>query len=162
MLLLAGVAAVLGSASAWADGCDSKRRGGGSPSSIRDCELQVQAPVSYDGLDSEGWAHHYGGDQPYFRGLYDSYSLSYTSNKHCFSVSKNAVNEADDNCKFDATFTNFCFKKENITSNRPAPASAPSGSDCPLKSRRATTCAWISVALLKMARVQASHSTRLN
>lgn len=115
MVLLAAAAVMAASSTAWADACASKRWGGGSPSSIPDCELQVQAPVSYSGWETKGWAYHCGGDHPYFWGLYDSYSPSYTSNNNCFSISENAVNEAGDNSKFDATFTNFCFKKESIT-----------------------------------------------
>lgn len=49
MVLLAAAAVTAASGTAWADACASKRWGGGSPSSIPDCELQVQAPVSYSG-----------------------------------------------------------------------------------------------------------------
>ena len=116
LALLAAVAATAASGTAWADACSgSKRWGGGSPASIPDCELQVQAPVSYSGWETKGWAYLCGGDHPYFWGLYASYSPSYTSNNNCFSISENAVNEAGDNSKFDATFTNWCFKKESIT-----------------------------------------------
>jgi hypothetical protein len=76
IVLLTGAAAVLGSSSALADACDSKRWGGGSPSSIPDCELQVQAPLTFSALDSKGWAFHCGGDHPYYWSLLDSYSPS--------------------------------------------------------------------------------------
>lgn len=115
MVLLAAVAVTAVSGTAWADACDSKRWGGGSPSSIPNCELQVQAPVKYNGGQTKGWAYLCGGDHPYFWGLYASYSPSYTSNNSCFSVAENAVNEAGNNSKFDATFTNWCLKKESIT-----------------------------------------------
>ena len=115
LVLPAAVAAMAGCGPASADACDSKRWGGGSPSSIPDCELQVQAPVTYGGWDTKGWAYRCGGDHPCFRGLYSSYSPSFTSNNNCFSVSENAANEAGDNSKFDATITNWCLKKESIS-----------------------------------------------
>ena len=130
---LAGVAAVLGSASAWAGACDSTRWGGGSPVNITNCQEQVQATVTYGGWDTKGWAYECKGEFPYFWGLDYGYSPSFTTNNHCFSVAENAVNEGDDpsNSKFDATFTNWCLKKETITvtlacSSDPPPSSVSS------------------------------------
>ena len=134
ILLLAGVAAVLGGGTAWADACSgSSRWGGGSPERITNCQTQVQAPVTYGGWDSKGWAYECKGEFPYYWGLDYGYSPSFTTNNHCFSVAENAVNEGDDpsNSKFDATFTNWCLKKETITvtlacSSDPPPSSVSS------------------------------------
>ena len=134
IMSLAGAAAVLGSASAWADACSgSTRWGGGSPVHITNCQTQVQAPVGYNGWETKGWAYECKGEFPYFWGLDYGYSPSFTSNNDCFSVAENAVNEGDDSSqsKFDATFTNWCFKKETITvtlacSSDPPPASLAS------------------------------------
>jgi hypothetical protein len=112
--LLAGTA-LLGLASpAWADACDSKNWNGTGPSSIPDCELQVQTPLKFSAWDSKGWAFHCTGDHPYSWGLVDGWSPSYTFDNSCFTVPENAATESDDS-KFDATFANWCFKSETVT-----------------------------------------------
>jgi hypothetical protein len=98
---------------------------------ITNCELQVQAPVTYSGWDTKGWPYRCGGDHPYYWGLDSGYPDNYSANNHCFTISQNAVNEVGDGSKFDATFTNWCAKKETITvtlgcSSDPPPLKFPS------------------------------------
>jgi hypothetical protein len=113
--LLLGAAATMVASSAWADACNSKNWNGAGSSSIPDCELQVQSSLSFSALDTKAWAFHCSGDHPYFWGLLYGYSPSYTFNNNCFTIPENAAAEEGDNTKFDATFTNWCLKKESVT-----------------------------------------------
>ncbi|WP_191058862.1 hypothetical protein [Geminicoccus harenae] len=115
---LAGLlaAAMLGLAGpAWADACGSHNWNGGSPSSIPNCELQVQAPLKLSAWESKGWTFHCTGDHPYYWGLAFGWSPSYTFDNTCFTVPENAAVENNDTNKFDATFTNWCLKSETVT-----------------------------------------------
>ena len=109
------LAAVLAAAPAWADACDAHNYNIEGPSSIPDCELQVQASLKFSAWESKGWAFYCTGDHPYFWGLAQGYSPAYTFDNTCFTVPENASAEGSNTSKFDATFTNWCFKHETVT-----------------------------------------------
>lgn len=92
---------------------------------VPNCEPQVQAPVTYSGWDTKGWAYRCGGDHPYYWGIDSAFPYNYSANNHCFTITENPINEAGDKSKFDATFTNYCFKKETITVTIGCSSSAP-------------------------------------
>ncbi|MCC3247139.1 hypothetical protein LG047_17770 [Methylocystis sp. WRRC1] len=82
---------------------------------VPNCQEQQMGPVHYGGWDTKGWAYYCTGDHPYFWGLANPGTLfNYNKNNNCFSVSENLFAETTPN-KFDATFTNWCFKGEDIT-----------------------------------------------
>ncbi len=116
---LAGSAVVIALTSppAWADACDSNNTNPIPilPAKIPNCELQVQPPLKFSGLATKGWAFYCAGDHPYYWGLSQGFSPSFTFNNSCFSVAENTATENADNGKFDATFTNWCLKSETIT-----------------------------------------------
>ena len=116
---LAGGAVVMALASppAWADACDSRNTNPVSilPATIPDCELQVQPPLKLSGWDTKGWAFYCTGDHPYYWGLSQGFSPSFTFDNSCFSAAENAATENTDGGKFDATFTNWCPKSETVT-----------------------------------------------
>lgn len=87
----------------------------GSPASIPDYALQVQAPLTFSTLDSMGWAFRCSGDHPNYWSLLDSHSPSYTFNNRRFTVPENAVSKQGNSGKFDATFANWRFKKVTAT-----------------------------------------------
>lgn len=117
--LLAGLgvllAAPLAAAPAWADACAAHNYNIAGPSSIPDCELQVQSSLKLSAWDTKGWAFYCTGDHPYFWGLAQGYSPAYTFDNTCFTVPENASAEGSNTSKFDATFTNWCFKTETVT-----------------------------------------------
>lgn len=116
---LAGGAVVIALAAppAWADACDSRNTNPipELPAKIPDCQLQVQPPLKLSGWDTKGWAFYCTGDHPYYWGLSQGFSPSFTFNNSCFSVAENAAAEDTDKGKFDATFTNWCLKSETVT-----------------------------------------------
>ena len=114
-LLGALLAAPLATAPAWADACDAHNYNIEGPSSIPDCELQVQSPLKFSAWESKGWAFHCTGDHPYYWGLAQGYSPAYTFDNTGFTVPENAAAEGSDTTKFDATFTNWCFKHKTVT-----------------------------------------------
>jgi hypothetical protein len=92
---------------------------------IPDCLLQVQAPVSYTGWQTQGWAYYCTGDHPYFWGLRQSGACGSVSfDNSCFSVTENAFAETTPS-KFDATITNWCLNTQSITVTLACSAQAP-------------------------------------
>lgn len=101
---------------AWADACDSHNWNiGVLPPKIPNCELQVQPPLKLSGLDTKGWAFYCTGSHGRYWGASVGFSPSFTFNNSCFSVAENITVEDANNGKFDATFTNWCFKTETVT-----------------------------------------------
>lgn len=94
------------------------------------CQPQVQAPITYRGWQTQGWAYYCTGDHPYFWGLSTSHSGSYSFDNSCFTVAENmfAENGCDD--KFDALITNWCVTTQQLTvtlacSDTPFPVPPP-------------------------------------
>ncbi|MGD9507544.1 MAG: hypothetical protein AB7I59_25325 [Geminicoccaceae bacterium] len=80
-----------------------------------DCELQKQPALSFDSIFSQGYAFYCKGDHPYFYGLLDGYTPSFTWDNSCFSVAENLFFENyHHNSKLDVTISNFCSKQEEI------------------------------------------------
>lgn len=96
---------------------------------IPDCEPQVQAPVSYSGWETQGWAYYCTGDHPYFWGLSSTYAGDFTWDNSCFSGIEDVFGENQAN-KFDGTFTNWCLTTQSIVvtlgcSKQPPPGFGP-------------------------------------
>ena len=83
---------------------------------IPDCLLQVQAPVSYTGWQTQGWAYYCTGDHPYFWGFGQTGRLTnnFSFDNACFTVTENIFAETTAS-KFDATITNWCIATQSIT-----------------------------------------------
>ena len=99
---LPGIVAIIGlgsASSAWAqaDPCNS---------SIPDCQVQIQAGISYHGWETQGWAYYCSGSHPYF--------WNYSFGNSCFEVTQNGPEEQNNPSKFDATITNWCLTTETI------------------------------------------------
>jgi hypothetical protein len=106
--LLVCVGSSLASTGAIAEACHEYSSG-----PIPDCQPQAQGPVKYSGWDTKGWAYYCTGDHPYFWGLADGFPGDFSTNNNCFSAIENEFYEGAPN-KFDATFTNWCFKDEEL------------------------------------------------
>ena len=82
---------------------------------VPNCQQQVQAPVSYTGWQTQGWAYYCTGDHPYFWGLRQSGACGSVSfDNSCFTVTEDAIAEGTDPSKFDGTITNWCFSTQSI------------------------------------------------
>jgi hypothetical protein len=80
---------------------------------IPDCQAQVQAPITYSGWATKSWAYYCSGDHPYvWIGGGVALDPYWESNNHCFSILENPG--FDGPSKFDATYTNWCAKKEAL------------------------------------------------
>ena len=91
---------------AWA-----QRTGNPCPSDLLatgQCQEQVQAPVSYSGDQSQGWAYYCTGDFPIAYSLPNQGAYAYTWDSACFTVTENPSQETDDTSKFDLVSTNWC------------------------------------------------------
>lgn len=77
------------------------------------CELQVQAPVTYTGWQTQGWAYYCTGDHPYYQGANWNVYNAFTFDNSCFSVAENRFAEGQN--KFDALITNWCVTTQQIT-----------------------------------------------
>lgn len=100
----------------------------GDADPIPNCEHQVQTPIHYKALQTQGWAYYCTGDHPYFYGLAQGYIDAYTWDNSCFSVSEYEFGDGIN--KLDVTITNWCLKGEDITmtlacSSTPQPGVAP-------------------------------------
>jgi hypothetical protein len=94
----------------------------GACDAIPNCQTQEQTAITYNGLETQGWAYYCTGDHPYFWGLeiagngtdfsFDNPSCGLISS---FKVTENAVGEQGDTSKFDATITNWCTSPQSIT-----------------------------------------------
>jgi hypothetical protein len=91
-----------GATSASADGC--------SKASVQypTCQNQVQAPVTYSGLESRQWAYYCGGDHPHFYDANNSWDFDPAG---CFTALENPAAENDN---FDGTFTNWCLHDAQV------------------------------------------------
>lgn len=69
------------------------------------CQNQVQAPISYTGLETNSWAYYCTGDHPYFFKANNGVAWDNT----CFTSTENIVAENDN---FDGDFTNWCVDSE--------------------------------------------------
>lgn len=78
------------------------------------CQPQVQAPISYTGWQTQGWAYYCTGDHPYYYGLNQDFGGVYSFDNSCFSVAENAFAESGNDHKFDALITNWCFTTQQI------------------------------------------------
>ena len=81
---------------------------------VPNCEDQVQPAVGYSGWETKGWAHDCNGDHPDDWGAGHGFLNAYEQNNNCFTITENIISEGDDSSKFDATITNWCFKKETL------------------------------------------------
>ena len=72
-----------------------------------DCQNQVQAGVSYNGLQSQNWAYYRTGDHPHFFERDNAYDLFGNT---CFT----AVEHDSENDNFDAGFTNWCTGTQTL------------------------------------------------
>jgi hypothetical protein len=82
---------------------------------VPDCQQQVQAPVSYTGWQTQGWAYYCTGDHPYFWGVGNAcQNLNFSFDNSCFSVLEDEFAETTPS-KFDATITNWCLSTQSIT-----------------------------------------------
>lgn len=81
---------------------------------------QVMAPVRYTGWETKGWAYYCSGDHPYYWSVQNVYGpipgpdTNYSVNSKCFSHNENYSKQWGNPSKFDATFTNWCFKSEEL------------------------------------------------
>ncbi len=73
------------------------------------CENQTQAPVGYDGWETQGWAYYCGGDSPHF--FQDTNGIAWDNS--CFTELEDEPLE--DSSKEDATFTNWCVTSQSLT-----------------------------------------------
>ena len=112
--LLVCIGSALAPTGAIAEACHSYPNMNGPFSGpIPGCEPQQQGPVKYGAWDTKGWAYYCTGDHPYFWGFAAGYPGDFSKNSDCFSAAENEFAEGSPN-KFDATFTNWCFKSEEL------------------------------------------------
>ena len=78
------------------------------------CQRQVQAPVTYSGWQTQGWAYYCTGDHFYYIGPKDGHIGNFSFDNSCFSVIE-TVGAEDDVDKFDALITNWCLNSQAIT-----------------------------------------------
>lgn len=88
------------------DPCQTSANGSGG--SIPNCEPQVQAAVSYQGLGFQNWTFPCSGDHPYFWGVFYGYAPSYAVNSVCFQVDEQPSWESVSPGIFGASIANFC------------------------------------------------------
>ena len=74
---------------------------------FNDCQNQVQAPISYDGWQTQSWAYYCGGDHPHFAEGNDGVAWD----NSCFTNTENLVKENDN---FDGDFTNWCLDTQSL------------------------------------------------
>lgn len=88
------------------DPCQTSANGSGQK--IPNCESQVQAAVSYQGLGFQNWTFFCEGDHPYFWGIFYGYAPSYAVNSVCFQVDEQPSWESVSPGTFGASIANFC------------------------------------------------------
>jgi hypothetical protein len=110
-----GAMLALGPGTASAQGSGQDPCSNAHPSPIPNCQNQVQAPVSYNGLETKGWAFYCGGDRPYFSPIDGAWSIdnSIVSGSG-FTGIENPAAETDSLSKMDATFTNWSVDQNNL------------------------------------------------
>jgi hypothetical protein len=95
---------------------------------VPDCQGQTQAPISYTGWETQGWAYYCVGDHPYFVGYICGLDF-YEWDNSCLTAAENAF--ADDQSKLDVTITNWCWSTQSITLTLACSARPVSPSSCP-------------------------------
>ena len=108
-----GAMLALGTGTASAQGSGRDPCSNAHPFPIPNCQNQVQAPVHFNGLQTQGWAFYCGGDHPYFYIADGGWSIdnSFTSGNG-FTGIENILAEA--NANLDATFTNWSFEGNDL------------------------------------------------
>jgi hypothetical protein len=87
---------------------------------ISDCQNQVQAPVSFNGLQTQGWAFYCGGDHPYFYAIDGAWSIDNSNvSGSGFSGIENPSQEGTGTSsgasnKMDANFTNWALEQNDL------------------------------------------------
>ena len=79
-----------------------------------DCQLQVQAPITYSGWQTQGGAYYCTGDHFYYVGQKQGHPGNWTSDNSCFSIIE-SVDAEDDVDKFDALIANWCLNSQALT-----------------------------------------------
>ena len=78
------------------------------------CQDQTQYAVSYTGWQTQGWAYHCSDPNNVYTNYWPStYGIAFSNS--CFTVAENPVNDAGDQSKADANYTNWCVDNQSLT-----------------------------------------------
>ena len=101
-------------------------------SPVPNCELQVQAPVTYSFWETQTYDYYCKGDHPFFWGIAAGWLVNFTWDNSCFSGIENYFGEVglDVPNKFSGTFTNWCREQAIVVtlgcSSTPPPGTGQS------------------------------------